>query len=151
MDIKIILVPFDFGDPALHALEYARGLAERFGSSLHLLHVVPNPYQPNTYMPFSPDAPAAYYLPGEVIQQFLKEAEDRLEHVLPTAEREAYRARCFIESGDARKEILDHAVREKVDLIVMGTHGRTGAAHVFIGSVAEKVVRSAPCPVLTVR
>ena len=151
MNIHEILVPFDFGDPALHALAYAKGLADRFGSSLHLLHVVPNPYEPSTYLPLPADAPGAYYLPQSVIEGFLKDAENRLEHVLPSAERQSFRARTFVKVGDPRQEIVDHAASEGVDLIVMGTHGRTGASHLFLGSVAEKVVRAAPCPVLTVR
>lgn len=151
MDVKTILVPFDFGDPALRALAWACGLADRFGASLHLLHVVPNPYVPNPVMPLAPDFPSAYALPPGLMDEFMKQAEERLDAVLPAAERQAFRARTFVCTGDARNEILQHAAREHVDLIVMGTHGRTGAAHLFLGSVAERVVRAAPCPVLTVR
>ena len=150
MDIKTILVPFDFGDPALRALAYAQGLAERFGAALHLLHVVPNPYVAGAYLATPPDSVGAS-LPQELLVEFLRHAEQRLQRALPTAEREAFRVRTFVNVGDPRKEILDHAAAEHVDLIVMGTHGRTGAAHVLLGSVAEKVVRASSCPVLTVR
>jgi nucleotide-binding universal stress UspA family protein len=76
------------------------------------------------------------------------DAEKKLEGVLGTS---GQRARRFVVIGDARAEILAHAEREGVDLIVMGTHGRGGAARLFLGSVAERIVRAAPCPVLTVR
>jgi universal stress protein A len=151
VDIERILVPFDFAEPSLRALGYAKSLAERFGSSLHLLHAVPDPFVPNTYMPLSPDASAAYYLPPGVVEEIVKDAESRLDHVLSPADRQAFHALTFVQVGDARKEILDHAAREHVDMIVMGTHGRGGAAHLLLGSVAERVVRAAPCPVLTVR
>ena len=150
MDVKTILVPFDFGDPALHALAFARGLAERFGAALHLLHVVPSPHL-ETYPAVTPFSPAPYFVPREIIDDMVKDAERRLEHVLGSSQRQAFRARTFVTTGDPRQEILAHAAHEHVDLIVMGTHGRTGAAHLFLGSVAEKVVRTAPCPVLTVR
>jgi len=148
MNLRIILVPFDFGDPASHALAYAKALAGPFDASLHVLHVVPNPYLA-TYLPASPDA--AFSIPPGLIEELTADAEARLERVLPATERAAFRARTFVVTGDARNEIVQHATREHVDLIVMGTHGRTGAAHLLLGSVAERVVRASPCPVLTVR
>jgi nucleotide-binding universal stress UspA family protein len=151
MQIETILVPFDFGEPAQHALAYARGLAEKFGATLELLHVVPDPFVPNPVMPLSPDLGGAYALPAGLIEEFTSKAEQRLEAVLSDEDRSTRRARTLVCSGDARMRILDHAEREHVDLIVMGTHGRKGAAHLFLGSVAERVVRAAPCPVLTVR
>jgi universal stress protein A len=151
MDIRTILVPFDFSEPATRALGWGRTLAERFGSALHLLHVVPNPNAPAAYLPFAGEMPAAFYVPAGAVESYMKEADDQLERVLSSADREAFRARAFVVAGDARMEILEHAAQERVDLIVMGTHGRTGASHLLLGSVAERVVRAAPCPVLTVR
>jgi len=141
--IAKILVPLDFGDSSLNALRYAKGLAERFGSALQLLHVVPNPYVPNVYLPMP--------LPTGFLDDLVRDAGKRMDELLPAAEREALRASTFVKVGDARAGILDQAAEEKVDLIVMGTHGRKGAAHLFLGSVAENVLRVAPCPVLVVR
>jgi nucleotide-binding universal stress UspA family protein len=101
-------------------------------------------------MPLSPDLGGAYALPPGLIEEFTREAEQRLDAVLNDEDR-AHAARTLVCSGDARSRILNHAAREHVDLIVMGTHGRKGAAHLFLGSVAERVVREASCPVLTVR
>lgn len=151
MYIKTILVPFDFGEPSQHALAYARGFAELLDASLHLLSVVPNPYLPNPVMPLPPELPSAYTVPAELVEQLMTDAESRLDGLVSEAEKQAARVRTFVLAGDARKEILEHAAREHVDMIVMGTHGRTGAAHLFLGSVAERVVRAARCPVLTVR
>jgi universal stress protein A len=151
MNIDTILVPYDFAEASHHALAYAKGLAERFGSSLQLLHVLPDPNAPYAYMPLSPDAPATYYVPPDTVDEMMKEATVRLDGVLPSAERQSFRALTFVQLGDPRQEILHHAARQRVDLIVMGTHGRGGAAHLLLGSVAERVVRTAPCPVLTVR
>lgn len=148
LTIDKILVPLDFGEPSLRALAYAQGLAERFRSSLHLLHVVPDPYLPSPYAPMAPDVPI---VPRGFLDELVKNARKRIEEVLPGTDREAFRASTAVKIGDARTMILEHAAAESVDLIVMGTLGRKGAAHLFLGSVAERVVRAAPCPVLTVR
>jgi universal stress protein A len=144
MVVKHILVPFDFGEPSGRALEYAKDLATRFEAALDVLHVVPNPYVAESvsmYMGVIPD----------FVDGLVKDTAARLDKVLPMSDRTGLRARCVVKVGDPRAEILDHAQAEHVDLIVMGTHGRTGMAHVFLGSVAERVVRAASCPVLTVR
>jgi nucleotide-binding universal stress UspA family protein len=141
--ITRILVPFDFGDPSAHAREYAKEFAVRFDPSLDLLHVVPDPYVAETvsmYMRMVPD-----FLDGLV-----NGAARRLDDVLPTADRTRLRARSIVKVGDRGIEILNYAHAEQVNLIVMGTHGRSGIAHVALGSVAERVVRAASGPVLTV-
>ena len=148
LTIEKILVPVDFGEPSLHALAYAKGLAQKFGSSLHLLHVIPNPYLQSAYIPLVADVPV---IPSGFVDELAEDARRRFEQVLPGTDREAFRASTSLKVGDARPVILEHAAAENVDLIVMGTHGRKGAAHLFLGSVAERVVRGAPCPVLTVR
>ena len=151
MKLETILVPMDFGEPSLHALTWARGLAEKFGAALHVLHVVPNPYLPNVYLPMQPEVPLGYTLPEDFLDQLVHDAQARLEKAIPAADRPALHARTFVTTGDARAEILDHAKRERASLIVMGTQARRGLAHAFLGSVAEHVTRAAPCPVLTVR
>jgi universal stress protein A len=144
-NLQRILVPLDFSDTSTRALAQAKTIAERFNSTLELLHVVPNP--------FIPDASPFYAssLPTDFLDELRKDAQRRLDGSLTLAEREQFKARRVVLVGDPLSEIVEHATREKVDLVVMGTHGRKGMAHLFLGSVAERVVRTAPCPVLTVR
>ena len=139
-----ILVPLDFSEPSMHALTYAKTLAESLGASLDLLYIVPNPYVAD---------PSGLYmaLPQNLLDDFEREARIRLEHTLTPEERKTFKARSSVRTGDPLVEIVEHARLTAADLIVMGTHGRTGVSHLFLGSVAERVVRSAPCAVLTVR
>jgi nucleotide-binding universal stress UspA family protein len=139
-----ILVPFDFGDPAIHALEYAKELARQFGASLDVVHVVTVPY----VLPVTDGG--FFELPADFIRNAVSGAEKELKKVAG-ADAEPLRVRATVKTGDPRTGILEYAAAEKVDLIVMGTRGRTGASHLVFGSVAEHVVRTAPCPVLTVR
>jgi universal stress protein A len=139
-----ILVPLDFGEPSMHALTYAKTLAEPLGASLDLLYVVPNPYVAD---------PSGLYmaLPQNLLDDFEREARTRLEHTLTPEERKTLKAQTSVRTGDPLVEIVEQARQTAVDLIVMGTHGRTGVSHLLLGSVAERVIRTAPCPVLTVR
>ena len=142
--ITRILVPFDFGGPAHHALAYAKELAGEFGASLQLLHVLTEPYM----LPFG-DAPVQA-LATEAVAALVQEAEKGLNAALTEADRARFDAGATVVRGDARGKILERARDGRADLIVMGTRGRTGADHVIFGSVAEYVVRHAPCPVLIV-
>jgi nucleotide-binding universal stress UspA family protein len=139
--LERILAPTDFSDHSRHALKYACELAKRFGAELRLLHVVLPPT-----MAVTSGAP----LPQEVARPELGAREEFGKLEIPDADeiREVARE---IQLGTPFVEIVRYAKANDVDLIVMGTHGRTGISHVLIGSVAEKVVRKAPCPVLTVR
>jgi nucleotide-binding universal stress UspA family protein len=141
---KRILVPLDFGEPAGHALDHAIAIAERFEASLDLLHVVPNPYV---------DDPSGLYLPlpPTYLNELVAEAQKRLRGAFTPADQERFSVRAIVKVGDPVVQIVEYARVESIDLIAMGTHGRSGAAHLFLGSVAERVVRTAPCPVLTVR
>lgn len=145
MTASRILVPIDFSEHSTRALGYARTLAEKFGASLHLLTVVPDPF-------VLPD-PTQWYvpLPEGYAEGLRKDADSHLRGLLTQAEQKPLRAESVVAFGDPYREILAYAKRASVDLIVMGTHGRSGVAHALMGSVAEKVVRTAPCPVLTVR
>jgi nucleotide-binding universal stress UspA family protein len=142
-----ILVPTDFSEPSDSALEYATTLAADLGASLHLLHVFEDPYltggafAAEMYAPVSPDLREQLF---EEAKEHLRERVEALgdEHVQTTAE---------VYAGPTAKAIADYAASENIDLIVIGTHGRGGMAHLLLGSVAERVVRTAPCPVLTVR
>jgi universal stress protein A len=139
-----ILVPLDFSEQSTHALAYAKMLATVCGASLELLHVVPNPYVS--------DGSGLYTsLPQSFLDNFEREAQARLEEALTPAERTSFSVQHTVKTGDPRIEIVEHAGLAPVDLIVMGTHGRTGVSHLLLGSVAEQVVRTAPCAVVTVR
>ena len=139
--LERILVPTDFSDYSRPAITYACELAERFSAELEVLHVVPPPLIDGAYIA----AVSEEVLQPEVVA---KRELDELEH--PGFE-QAAPANRVIRMGTPFVEIVRFAKEKEIDLIVLGTHGRTGVVHALIGSVAEKVVRKAPCPVLTVR
>jgi nucleotide-binding universal stress UspA family protein len=143
INLKSILVPSDFSECSDEALRYALELARRFDAELHLLHVVQDPIT-------QPWAAEGFSVPlFEIVDEWQKQAVKRLQAAVP----EADRARVTVVSVVATPyaEILDYANAHRIDLIVMGTHGRGGVTHMLLGSIAERVVRRAPCPVLTVR
>ncbi|MGC4114975.1 MAG: universal stress protein [Myxococcales bacterium] len=139
-----ILCPVDFSEPSRRAMQVAAQLAKEHGAELLLLHVYQAP---------GVSFPEATFLAGdEVLQQLV----DMVLKSLTEWKAEAMKAGAADVSthtamGTPYAEILRFAEKLDCDLVVMGTHGRTALARVFIGSVAEKVVRHAPCPVLTVR
>jgi nucleotide-binding universal stress UspA family protein len=145
MTISRILVPVDFSEHSMRALDCARTLAEKFAASLHVLTVVPDPFVLPDPGPLYVPLPEGY---GEGLRQ---DAESHVRGLLTQADRMKRRAEAAVAFGDPYREILNYVERGSMDLIVMGTHGRGGVAHALMGSVAERVVRSAPCPVLTVR
>jgi nucleotide-binding universal stress UspA family protein len=141
--LKTILVPSDFSDCSDEALRYGLELARRFDAQLHLLHVVQDPVA-------QPWAAEGFSVPlFEVVEQWQRQAEERLKASVPDADRGRVTIASVVATPYA--EILDYAASHNVDLIVMGTHGRGGVTHMLLGSIAERVVRRAPCPVLTVR
>jgi len=144
MTIKTILVPTDFSEPSALALDYGKQLAQAFSASIHLLHVVQDPMT---------QAWAVEYgaLPPDLLKNLQDRARTDLEKALPAPDRTAYGAQLVTAVGSPFSEIVNYAKAHGVDLIVMGTHGRGVIAHAVLGSVAERVVRLAPCPVLTVR
>jgi nucleotide-binding universal stress UspA family protein len=145
--IKKILVPFDFGEPAAHALEFAQRLAPTFGASVEALYVVP--FVPSTALPI-PEL-GALPMASQDFDRMAADAEARLHEALAPEDTHHRYLRKTVKIGDPRAQIVAHAAADKVDLIVMGTHGRTGAARLLLGSVAERVVREATCPVLTMQ
>ena len=136
--ITRILVPTDFSRPSEPALDYAHELAQQFGASLHLLHVVNRPL-------LAEGLAAEAYMSEKFESDMVRGTEARLRKLAPDA------ASTDVVFGYPAKAIVDWASRLSADLIVMGSHGRTGMAHLMLGSVAEAVVRTAQCPVLTVR
>ncbi len=141
-----ILVPTDFSEPSQVALRYGKELANNFQASLHLLHVIE---QVHVYGWMPPES----FLPPlpEVTQEIERSFRKQLEATLTSDERERLKAQFVVLQGSPFLEIVRYAKSQEIDLIVMGTHGRGPIAHMLLGSVAEKVVRKAPCPVLTVR
>jgi nucleotide-binding universal stress UspA family protein len=142
--ITHILVPLDLGESSQRTLDYARTLARPFHASLHLMHVVPNPYVTMASEAYMPP-------PQDFLDALETEARNRLKGLLTADDAAEFKAETIVVVGDPLCAIVDHATARKIDLIVMGTHGRTGVAHLMLGSVAERVVRTAPCPVLTIR
>jgi nucleotide-binding universal stress UspA family protein len=141
IDLKNVLLPVDFSEPSLQATQYAVTLAHRFNAALHVLHVIEDPV---VYLPMF----ESYPLPTR--EQFETYAQDRLENWIPESDSEGIKLELAWRHGRPHIEIVDYAADSNIDLIVIGTHGRGLAAHLLLGSVAEKIVRKAPCPVLTV-
>ena len=141
-----ILVPTDFSPTSDAALEYARILAAKFGSSVQILHVIDDPTAASEFVPdgFAPSTDG-------IRTALLDQAHTRLERVMNLVDRSRHHAHAEAVLGLPAQSIIDYATATGTGLIVMGTHGRTGLAHLLMGSVAEQVVRTAPCPVLTVR
>jgi universal stress protein A len=139
-----ILVPVDFSEHSAEAVRVAADLARRFEAALTLVHV----YDPLVYA--LPDG--FTYMPQPAIDQLLQAFTDQLAQTKREAlEAGATRVETQVLQGIVAGAIIERAERGAFDLIVMGTHGRTGMQHVLIGSTAERVVRLATCPVLTVK
>jgi nucleotide-binding universal stress UspA family protein len=144
MEIRQILAPTDFSEFSKYALEYAYELARKFGAKLLLLHVVELPAFPiEGYVPQRVGVP--------LIEDLKRQWSLELEGILPVAEGIKIEITRRVVTGTPYRKIVEIAEAEKVDLIVMATRGRTGLSHLVMGSVAERVVRTASCPVLTIR
>src|SRR6188508_1318447 len=141
-DIKRILVPTDFSSSSRRALDYAAGVARKFDASLHLVHVCEVP----SMITASMDAYAIAYTDWN--QRLGEEAERELAKI---AVRHGFRVTTEVLFGSPASSIVEAADTNNADLIVMGTHGHGAVMHLMMGNVAERVVRTAPCPVLTVR
>ena len=141
MSFERILVATDFSDSAQQALEHALCIAEKFGSTLTLVHSWEAPNY--SYA-------AALYLPVDVISAIERAAVARLEEATAQLRLRFPAAQSRLRSGVPWEEVLRAATELKADLIVMGTHGRRGLERALLGSVAEKIVRMSKVPVLTV-
>jgi nucleotide-binding universal stress UspA family protein len=140
-DLKTILVPTDFTEPSDAALDIAMQLARLTGADLEILHVNIDP----TFVVPPPGDILAVPID---LSRALQSAMERLDATVARATAEGLKARGASESGRTHTEIVDHARKIGAGMIVMGTHGRHGIGHALLGSVAEKVVQNAPCPVL---
>jgi nucleotide-binding universal stress UspA family protein/mono/diheme cytochrome c family protein len=142
-DIKRILVPLDFSTNSRRALDYAAGMARQFDASLHLVHVCEVP----SMMTGSMDAYAIAYTDWS--QRIGEESERELVKIAASVK--AGKVSTEVLFGNAARAIVEAAETNAADLIVMGTHGHGAVMHLMMGNVAERVVRTAPCPVMTVR
>ena len=143
MDIRRILVPFDFSEYSEKAFTWALAMAEKWRSRLLLLHVVPTPSYP-------PMLTGTYFNVAEFEASLRADAEARAKEFLGKPHGRTVQVDTQVVMGEPFGDICRVAEQEQVDLIIMGSHGRTGLSHVLLGSVAERVVRHAPCPVLVV-
>jgi universal stress protein A len=134
---KNILVPTDFSKTSDAALQHAIDMAEAFGGQLYLLHV--------------PGETGENFEANFPVGRFETAARERLGALLSPEEITRLRPEYALRIGKPAEEIVRYAGARDIDFIVMGTHGRSGVAHLLVGSVAEQVVRTAPCPVLLVR
>jgi nucleotide-binding universal stress UspA family protein len=145
MQVKTIIVPCDFSEYAERAYAWAVGLAEKWGAKVILLHAA----QLFTSLGY----PESVYLLDlkKMEDEIIADAEKRLREFVAKKGSSPVVVETRAVTGDPFWEICQTAEKEPADLIVMGSHGRTGLAHVLLGSVAERVVRHAPCPVLVAR
>ncbi len=140
---KKILCPLDFSEFTDEIVNYAVSIAGKYGAELHFLHVIPNL---NYYTPYE-----SFLTPENLIaleSSIETEVGKDFEKIMKKIDMPVKKV---IKSGAPFVEIIEYVKAESMDLIVMGTHGRSGIEHILIGSVAEKVVRKSPCPVLTIR
>jgi nucleotide-binding universal stress UspA family protein len=137
------LVPIDFSEPANQALEYAINLAGKLDAHLTLLHVIQS-------VPLG-GVDMGVTLPYTYLQDLETEITQGMEACLTRVTAAGLEGDMVVVHGVPFHEIVETAKTQQVALIVMGTHGRSGLQHVLLGSVAEKVVRLAPCPVLVAR
>lgn len=142
--IQHILVPVDFSPSSEAALPYALAFARRYKAKITLLHVIPT----NVY---AVGEMTYWQLSEQVFSAFEEEAAQKLAATFTPEERQELEIEEKVTQGVPFAEIVQEAREGQVDLIIMGTHGRTGLSHFVLGSVTEHVIRKAPCPVLTVR
>lgn len=141
--LKKILCPIDFSECSIYALSYAIDLSTKERASLYLMHVI------ETHISDM----------GDILKQIDLLLDDkqidnlrmRLTNLIPDNIRTNIHIQPIVEKGIPSVEIIKTAKDNQIDIIIMGTHGRTGLEHILIGSVAERVIRSAPCPVLSIR
>ena len=143
--LREILVAVDFGDPSRAALTYARSVAHVFSARIHLVHVVDDLGS----HPTPPTMPAVDL--GRLQVELEKDAHQQLDKLVDDELRKGPIAVVVLTSSRPASALLAYARDMHIDLIVAGTHGRSGFADLFMGSVAQQIVRSAGCPVLTLR
>ena len=144
LEIKLILCPVDFSVFSVRAYRHALSVAKHYRAKLVALHIVELWRYPS--LSFVPPGPAY----NETCQAFCEKGEQQLRELVASNTRDAPPPELLVEQGNAADAILSDAARMRADVIVMGTHGRRGYDRMMLGSVAERVMRNAPCPVLVV-
>ncbi len=142
LPVKRIVCPTDFSELSLQALREAVDLAAHFGADIYLLNVIPS-------SEFAAD-PEVIILPNAE-EEYRTAIRDKLSEIATQSASKGLQITAVVESGDPADQIVRFARDKQAELIVIATHGATGWRHIAFGSVAEKVVRFAPCPVLTIR
>lgn len=141
--LRHILVATDFSEPSAVALDYGRDLAKSYGVTLHVLHVIEN--MAALY------APELGFALADVERNIEAAVRSDLDATIGTLEGDTSKVRAIVTRGsNVAHAITDYAKTNAIDLIIVGTHGRGAVSRFLLGSVAERVVRTAPCPVLTV-
>jgi universal stress protein A len=143
---KRILWPTDFSDLSLHACKYAAAFREQFGSELHVIHVLATPVPFEAGMTVPADIPISAADP-----ELLESSREALTQIAQEQFGSADGIVLDTFFGSAWHGVCEYAREKEIELIIIGTHGRTGIQHVLIGSTAERIVQHAPCPVLTVK
>ncbi len=144
ISFKEIVVPTDFSEHSLRALDYAVGLAQKFSSNLKLIYVIESMLQPADLAWTNVDQ-------SELSKQHKESAQKQLETLKRERIPKGIASEASVVLGKAFVEIVRYARSVNADLIVMATHGHGGLSHILLGSTAERVVRKAPCPVLTIK
>lgn len=142
--IKKVLVPIDFSDYSKSALKYAVNFAKSFNAEIILVYVV----EPVIY---PPDFSMGQIAMPSITTEWDDRAKDELQKLAKSEIKEIANVKTIIKTGKPFVEIIETAKEENIDLIIIATHGHSGVEHILFGSTAEKVVRKAPCPVLTLR
>lgn len=145
IQMKNVLFAADFSDSSQNALRYATSFAREYGAKLWAVHVVDEAANAVCY-----DMMAGQLL-DDLRTDLEQKAREKMERLVPPDKAAGLTWEGVVRKGAPAKEIVDMAEEVEADIIVCGTHGRTGLKHLLFGSVAETVVRLAPCPVLTVR
>jgi universal stress protein A len=145
--IHRLLVPVDFSESSRAAVQYAAYFVEKLGAAMDVLHVwhIPNVIDPALLV----NVPGSATLP--LVEHARGRSEEDMREFMSSLGPLVQGAHPRVEQGEPVEVILEVARQQTYDMIVMGTHGRRGLTHFFLGSVAERVVRRAPCPVLTIR
>jgi nucleotide-binding universal stress UspA family protein len=143
--VKKVLLATDFSDCAKTAQDYAAAFAEQFQAELHVLHVVVD-----TSLMVA-EYGAALTLPPDYLEQLKSQAKHGVDRIVSASVKRSGAGISAVRLGSPPLEIVKYAGEHGIDLIIIGTHGRGGFMHLLLGSCAERVVRKAQCPVLTVR
>ena len=142
ISIQGVMVPVDFSKESILAAKFGASLAEEYKTKLYVLHVM-EPVHPSL---------RGYIVDFEQFQQrMIAQAKEDLENVIPKAVKDRIPVEFILEIGHPSYVIVEKAKELGVDVVVIATHGRTGLSYVLLGSVAEKVIRHAPCPVFVIR